>query len=197
VKYPREEAKQRVRGVVVVSFDIDLEGRVRNLKTVCASRESFERAAHDAVSQWIYDPITRDGRPIALEDVWLTIKFELPVPRPSNTNSCLAYEVPEAAPDVIPPRLVKRVRVKYPAEADFQRVTGMILIKVTVTKTGKVTSPRVVCADPEGVFEDSVMQAIMQWQYEPATENEKPVAYDMVVSVDFGSPSPTKETSSK
>lgn len=67
------------------------------------------------------------------------------------------------------------VQPKYPADALVDGVEGYVTLEFTVTDSGNVTDVAIAEAQPEGVFEEAVREAIRRWRFEPARENGKPV----------------------
>lgn len=62
--YPPQAREQGVEGYVVVRYDVDVEGRVRNPRVVSASPpEVFNEAAVQAVSRWRFRAPETDGEP--------------------------------------------------------------------------------------------------------------------------------------
>ncbi|MEE4361492.1 MAG: energy transducer TonB [Pseudomonadales bacterium] len=77
-RYPEAARAEGLEGVVLVIYDVDPEGRVRNPRVVRAEPPAvFDAAALDAVSTWRYKPFRRGGKPIAVTRVESTLRFEL------------------------------------------------------------------------------------------------------------------------
>lgn len=57
----------------------------------------------------------------------------------------------------------------YPMRAMRRGIEGWVKIRFQVDKTGKVTLPEILAAEPEGLFEKSVMSCVMQWKFKPGT----------------------------
>jgi protein TonB len=53
----------------------------------------------------------------------------------------------------------------YPAEAKSQGVEGYVVVRYDISLEGTVSSVRVVESMPDGVFDESAIQAIQQWRY--------------------------------
>ncbi len=62
--HPRDLAKQRVEGSVVILFIVNEQGRVEDPRVESASRKEFEQAALDAIRKWKYKPGMREGEPV-------------------------------------------------------------------------------------------------------------------------------------
>jgi TonB family protein len=61
--------------------------------------------------------------------------------------------------------LVKRIEPDYPPLAKAARLQGKVLLKVTISKDGIVTSVSVVSGHP--MLTPSAIQAVKKWQYKP------------------------------
>lgn len=63
--------------------------------------------------------------------------------------------------------IVSFVQPDYPSLAMRRRVEGWVDIQFTVTADGSVTDIEIVAAEKKGYFEDSAMEAVAQWRFEP------------------------------
>jgi protein TonB len=61
---------------------------------------------------------------------------------------------------------------------------GMVLLKIDVDAQGRVTSVDVI-ESTNILLESSARQAALQWSFEPAQRNGRPVAATIVVPVEF------------
>lgn len=64
---------------------------------------------------------------------------------------------------------------EYPRRALRRSVEGYVVVSFTVTKTGDVADIQVTEADPQGYFEDSVMEAVEKYKFQPRIVNGNPV----------------------
>jgi protein TonB len=62
---------------------------------------------------------------------------------------------------------IVKVAAVYPRRAQARGIEGFVVVAFTVTKTGAVTSPVVVQAEPEGVFERAALDAVVKFKYKP------------------------------
>jgi TonB family protein len=85
--------------------------------------------------------------------------------------------------DIRAPHKVKDSPPIYPAEALDAKVQGMVLLDVTVDVTGRVTDERVLRSIP--LLDHAALDAVKQWEYEPALFNGQPVPVAIVVTVNF------------
>lgn len=68
--------------------------------------------------------------------------------------------LPSVYRDVKP---VKKVRIKYPPEAEEQRIQGRVKVRLSVSVEGKVTDAEIVRSEPTGVFDETVLEAVRQY----------------------------------
>ncbi len=65
-KYPRDALLRGLEGKVAVSFTVAPDGEPENISVVAATpRNTFDRAAMNAVRQWQFDPAIVDGQAVA------------------------------------------------------------------------------------------------------------------------------------
>jgi len=62
-EYPPEQLQQGIDGVVLVEFTIGTDGKVMAARSVRSPDDMLSVAALHAISQWEFDPPTKDGRP--------------------------------------------------------------------------------------------------------------------------------------
>jgi len=75
--YPPSMQREGLEGSVTVRVAIDARGRVTSVEQVSATHPAFfEAAQRHALRAWRFRPATRDGVPVASEQV-LTLRFEL------------------------------------------------------------------------------------------------------------------------
>ena len=81
-----------------------------------------------------------------------------PVPEPQPE----AQPLPSVFRDVKP---VKKVKPKYPREAEDAHIQGRVRVRLTVEVNGSVSAARILAADPPGVFDAAVMEAVVQYLF--------------------------------
>ena len=74
-----------------------------------------------------------------------------------------------------PPLFVSGADMVYPPGAKAEGIEGYVVIRYDVTARGTVVNAQVMEAEPEGVFEQAALAAIVQWRFRAATEAGKPV----------------------
>lgn len=65
------------------------------------------------------------------------------------------------------PSALSAARPVYPLKARKKNITGKVVVRFLVRPDGQVERIRVVSADPEGVFEESVLAAVQTWRFAP------------------------------
>ena len=57
----------------------------------------------------------------------------------------------------------------YPHTAKRRNIEGWVKVKFVVDDQGTVGQAQVVAAEPEGVFEQSVLRCVKGWRFKPGT----------------------------
>ena len=79
-----------------------------------------------------------------------------PVPEPKPE----AQPLPSVFRDIKP---VKKIKPKYPPEAEAQHIEGRVRVRLSVDVNGSVSEAKILAADPPGVFDAAVMEAVVQY----------------------------------
>jgi periplasmic protein TonB len=94
-----------------------------------------------------------------------------PKPKPKPKPEPEVQE-PEPEPEVPPlpsvfrdVKPVKKVRPKYPREAEDQKIEGRVKVRLKVELDGTVSNVEVLLAEPPGVFDDAVLEAVRQYVF--------------------------------
>ena len=74
--YPEEARQQGIQGIVVSEAIIDSEGTVVDVKVLESPDEILNQPTVDALTQWKFEPATKDGKPIDVIYV-LSVKYAL------------------------------------------------------------------------------------------------------------------------
>lgn len=83
------------------------------------------------------------------------------------------------------PRALIRNEPIYPYKARQRRLEGRVRVRFLVGRDGTVGQIVIEEADPPGVFEDAVRDAVARWRYEPGRIAGEPVATWVVLPVSF------------
>ena len=85
---------------------------------------------------------------------------------------------------VVPARKVGDVRPQYPASASTRGIEGIVIAEATIDEQGAVSDVRVV-RSVDDQLDESVVEAVGQWQFVPTTLNGTPTPSLLSVTVEF------------
>jgi TonB family protein len=83
------------------------------------------------------------------------------------------------------PRVLRPVTPIYPYQATVNGIEGRVVLRFIVDENGEVQDPVVVKAEPEGVFEEAALAAIVKYKFIPATIGKKNVKCIATMPVGF------------
>ncbi|HTF24800.1 MAG TPA: TonB family protein [Candidatus Limnocylindria bacterium] len=106
-----------------------------------------------------------------------------PVPRPSSTVAPDSAAPSSEEATIVTPKLIKSVRAIASPEALRDFATGNVTLDAVVDPSGHVKTMKVLTGPPS--LQNAAMDALKQYQYEPATQRGKPVAAHVTVTVKF------------
>lgn len=72
-----------------------------------------------------------------------------------------------------PPRVAQTYIPVYPIKAMVEGIEGRVVLKFVVNRDGYATEPIVFNADPEGIFEESALDAVTEFRFIPARKDGK------------------------
>ena len=81
------------------------------------------------------------------------------------------------------PRKIRDVKPDYPLEAQGRRIQGVVIIEAVISRTGCVSSARLLRSLP--YLDDPAMIAVSAWKWEPTRVNGIAVPLIMTVTVNF------------
>lgn len=76
-------------------------------------------------------------------------------------------------------RCIVCVPPMYPREASERGITGWVILRFRVSRTGEVLDPVVVAAEPKAVFEEAALKAVQKWQYPIKLVRGRAVEYEV------------------
>lgn len=127
---------------------------------------------------------TRDV-PIASSSVEIMDPSSLITAPPTPTTGAPPFPV---GPNFTSPVLIQGTKVSpgYPPIARVARREGHVILTAIIETDGSVSEATVVRVDPPDYgFAASAIEAVLQWQYEPALQNGRPVAVSFTIYVAF------------
>ena len=184
IVYPYAMQASGMKGEVLVDFDVDIEGRVRNAFVVRSLNPSFDDSALDAVRQWRFEPGTMNGRPVHTRmQVPIVFSLENPIgsgmdfgggegPLETRQKANLA-KLPEEFRYDTPPHPIGTVRPVYPYGLLREGKEGRAVVRFMIGPSGRVEFAQVNEATaPE--FGAALLAAIECFVYEPALKAGRP-----------------------
>ncbi len=92
----------------------------------------------------------------------------------------------DIGPGITPPRVTRQVNPTYKPDAEGFRITGSVIIGLVVSSKGEPKNVHVVRSLGKGV-DESAVEAVEQWQFDPARKGNQPVAVKITVEIRFHS----------
>lgn len=92
----------------------------------------------------------------------------------------------DIGPGVTPPRVVHQVNPSYKPDDEGFRISGTVIVGLTVSSKGEPKNVHVVKSLDKTV-DQSAVEAVQQWEFEPAQRDGKPVAVRITVEIRFRS----------
>lgn len=123
-----------------------------NAQTLAAIRESLPA--------WRFAPARKAGVAVAAE-ISLPVYCQLP----PKTDLSIKQ---------IPPKTLKQVEPKYPRAMSRFGLRGSVTVDFVIDTTGAVQNPTIVRTD-NPAFDELAIEAILQWKFQPATSEGKPI----------------------
>ncbi|QKK02645.1 MAG: energy transducer TonB [Pseudomonadota bacterium] len=67
-----------------------------------------------------------------------------------------------------PPRPTRQTPLPYPSSARKQGVEGYVVLSLLISAAGEIEKVQVLEASPAGLFEQTAIEGVQNWQFEPA-----------------------------
>lgn len=99
------------------------------------------------------------------------------------TSALPLFAQQQGEEDIVKPKLIKKVTPLYPQAAKESRTQGKVVLGVTVGKDGKVVN--VTVKEGDAVLAEAAVEAVKEWEYDPAHKKGEPVECLMTVDVNF------------
>lgn len=188
--YPDEAVASKASGTVWVNIWIDESGKVVEAKVMKSNAEVFNQTAMAAAKQWTFKPAVLNDKPVA---VWVMVPFRFTlsegkgaapstgVPVKPLDKPATAAETQEKQPpsDYTPyekaPEVIKQVQAQYPVDAKNAKLEGTVWVKVWIDEAGKPVKANVMKSKRKELNQ-AALDAVMKWEFKPASLNGKPVA---------------------
>ena len=79
----------------------------------------------------------------------------------------------------------KYVAPRYPRAAQRRNASGYVDLAFTVTTAGTVADVQVTDSKPGTLFDNAAVEAVEQWEFQPAMENGQPIEKRVAVRMSF------------
>ena len=86
--------------------------------------------------------------------------------------------------EITRPEVINKVNPRYPEEARKSGASGVVVLEATITKEGKVTGIEVLRSADE-MLSEAAIEAVNQWEFEPALCDGKPVGVYYILTIKF------------
>ena len=105
---------------------------------------------------------------------------------PTTTVSAAATESQTAGIDQdLPPDLSANQPPSYPREAIQKQLEGVVLLKLTIDMTGKITEVTIKKTSGHSILDRAAVEAVRKWQARPAIEDGHPAESAEVLPICF------------
>jgi TonB family protein len=192
VQYPILAQAFGREGKIIIRFTVSKEGRAKDIRVLCSEQKGdFTANVKAALFKWRFDPaVDASGRPVDFPGKVLTIRFVLVDEEDQCNRERFTADLPK---DVVEPRAIKREELTYPAKAMDEGTEGKVIAGVSLTGSGAVSQVRILCAEPEGVFDAVVTEGLRSWRFDPATKDGAPIDYkEWPLEINFNMPETTE-----
>ena len=92
----------------------------------------------------------------------------------------------DIVPGITPPRVTHQVNPEYKPDSEGFRITGTVIVGLVVSSKGEPKDVHVVRSLGKGV-DESAVEAVQQWKFDPARKGSQPVAVRVTVEIRFHS----------
>ncbi len=194
-EYPEEASQRKITGGALTQVLIGSDGLVKDAAVTSADDPSFGQASLSAVRTWRFEPATKAGQPVAaLSTVETTFRMTGGHPARSSGGGAAGsasstadvgsgvYRVGQGG--VTMPKVVYNPQPSYTDHARREHISGVVILSCIVSPDGSVRDVKMV-RGVEPSLDESAMNAVKQWRFEPATKDGKPVAVFTNIEVSF------------
>jgi TonB family protein len=116
----------------------------------------------------------------------IVLVFTLGCKKPSEKSLNASGQQQQQDPNaVVPPKLIKGVQAQFPQ--DLWSKAGTVLVAAVVGADGKIGDVKAI-KSPHPELDPLAIDAVKQWQFEPARQAGKPVPFTITVNVQFQPP---------
>jgi TonB family protein len=155
---------------IMVEAVIGASGAVKSAAPVAEVEQPFAAAAVASVRQWGFAPARRGGQPV-----------EATVQVPVVFLPAADVDAPRLS---VQPKPIFQAKPVYPFPMRAAGIHGEVLIGFVIGVEGRVREAFVIRSSHPG-FDESAVEAVEKWRFEPGRVNERPVNVRMQVPIVF------------
>jgi len=186
--YPAEALGQKIEGVVTVFFAVSVAGDVPGSQVFKAD-PLLAKAAKDAVGNWRFEPVLKDGKPIVVSSK-ASFHFVLGDENQKASGVApeigLAEEMPQrvrVSEGVSKNLLLSRTNPVYPSAARKAHIQGTVVLSGVFDREGKVSSVTPVSGPSELI--PAAIDCVRQWREKPYLLMGEPVEVETTFQINF------------
>ena len=178
--YPPDAKVAGIQGVVRLNVLVSKDGTVKEIRSA-SGRPELIPAAADAVKNWIYEPVLKDGQAV---DFIVSVDMNFSLQKDSAPAIVRDAKSPiEVRGSVQEGKLINRVRPVYPPDAKGAGVQGSVKLVVVVGENGALSEIRS-ASGPLPLIQSAV-DAVRQWTWKPTTLDGVQVAVITEIAANF------------
>jgi len=194
LRYPDSAAKQRIEGKVFVSFVVETDGSLTNVKALRSVSHDLDSEAVRVVSnapKW--KPGIQNGRAVRVQySVAVSFKLQTEEPiiigfNPADTNKVFTAVEQEPSPkgglSVFYQYLQQSIH--YPETAKKKNIQGKVFLTFVVEKDGTLDNIKVLRGVSEDIDAEAVRVLSYALKWNPGMQKGKPVRVQYVVPISF------------
>jgi len=189
-KYTPEALQAKVKGVVELEVVVSPTGTVGDVRVTKSldTKYGLDQQAIEAARQWVFRPGMKDGRAVPVL-VTIIIEFHPPehalVPVDIIAGDKFykdAYSLLQ--PQLVKPTIVRSVDPNYKSNAIQAPLRGVVEVEAVVATNGTVSRARVT-KSLDRQRDQSALQAVRGWTFEPGRLNDQPVPVVVKLRLEF------------
>lgn len=187
--HPDNLYKKGVEGEAIIIASVDLFGGIADPIVEMTTHEEFGLAAILALSEWTFEPATKNGVPIEVK-VRIPFKFDISFEHKLNVElgrdvfrELDAAIIPSFELDEEPmPTFVPPLVDFYPEEFRNTGESAAISLEFVIDPKGNVVNPRIISISKTG-FEHAALRAVSHMRYKAIKLSGEPVYVSLMMPI--------------
>ena len=191
LQYPTEALKNGIQGTVVVSFTVETDGSIKDVK-VWRGKDALVKEAvrlMNIMPKW--NPGKKDGQPVP---VYYTLPIKFRLPEPKGDESILIERVYSTDEVDVQPSFPGgemamyewiEKNLRYPPELADTDVIGFVIVQCVIEKDGSISDIKIVRSFDPIVNKEATRVVSMMPKWNPGMINGQPVRVSNNIRVKF------------